>query len=314
MTKSEIPAMIQEKNVDGLIHVLAVTNPDLQTAAVHALGKLGTIATDPLLEAAKNKKNRLYRLGAISALAEIKDRRSVPHLIQMLNDPGSEIRWQVTIALGEFDDPVIIPSLVSALRDRDKYVRYGAAASLKKTGYVPSDPDEAVWYYAGFQDWDKLQDRSISALPPLVFLLDDPDREIRLNAIKVLSKRAEPAAAPALIQSLGDEDRDVRWNAMFAAERCGVPQSELPRGLYSRPHVKKNPLIAGFLNFLLPGLGYGYIGKWWGIMIFQIDITVTVWLFKIRGEADTYSLLFPIYLLLAIHAWYITKRLPEEPP
>ena len=45
---------------------------------------------------------------------------------------------------------------------------------------------------------------------------------------------------------------------------------------------------------MLPGLGYGYLGKWWGIMIFQIDITVTVWLFRYEGEGNTYTLLFPV--------------------
>ena len=65
------------------------------------------------------------------------------------------------------------------------------------------------------------------------------------------------------------------------------------------------------MNFLLPGLGYGYIGKWWGIMIFQIDVTATVWLFKYEGQANTYGLLFPLYILLAIHAWYLAAKMPD---
>jgi hypothetical protein len=312
--KSDIPAMARAKDADGLIRVLAVSNPEIQTAAIHALGELGAIAIDPLLEAAGKKRNRLLRLGAISALSEIKDPRSVPDLIHLLKDPSSEIRWQAAIALGEFNDPAVIPPLMSALRDPDKYVRYGSATSLQKFGYIPSDPEESGWYYAGLQDWTTLKTMKGSSLSPLVFLLGDSDREIRINTIKVMGERGEPAAGPALIKALGDEDREVRWNAVLASERCGVPLVDLPRGLYMRPHIKKNPLIAGFLNFLLPGLGYGYIGKWWGIMIFQIDITITVWLFKIRGETDTYGLLFPVYLLLAIHAWYITTRIPEEAP
>ena len=48
-------------------------------------------------------------------------------------------------------------------------------------------------------------------------------------------------------------------------------------------------------------------------MIFQIDITVTVWLFKTTGEADTYSILFPFYIFLAVHAWYITKMIRKNP-
>ena len=62
---------------------------------------------------------------------------------------------------------------------------------------------------------------------------------------------------------------------------------------------------------MLPGLGYGYLGKWWGIMIFQIDITVTVWLFRYEGEGNTYGLLLPLYVVMALHAWYIARKMPE---
>lgn len=53
---------------------------------------------------------------------------------------------------------------------------------------------------------------------------------------------------------------------------------------------------------------------WWGIMIFQIDVTVTVWLFKVQGEANSYQILFPVYLILAVHAWYIARNIPDDPP
>ena len=75
-----------------------------------------------------------------------------------------------------------------------------------------------------------------------------------------------------------------------------------------------NPVIAGFLNFLLPGMGYGYLGKWWGLLIFQIDITTTVWLFKYQGETNSYQVLFPIYLVLGIHAYYLGIKMPIDPP
>ena len=87
----------------------------------------------------------------------------------------------------------------------------------------------------------------------------------------------------------------------------------MPRGLFQRPRIQKNPLVAGFLNFLLPGLGYGYLGKWWGIMIFQIELQITLSLWKSEGETNTYLLLYPLYFLLAVHAWYLAKNMPDEP-
>jgi hypothetical protein len=117
-----------------------------------------------------------------------------------------------------------------------------------------------------------------------------------------------------LMQSLADEDSEVRWKAVMASPKCGIKLIHLPRGLSRRPKMKKNPLIAGFLNFVLPGLGYAYLAKWWGVMIFEIDIFATIWIFQYWGEQFTFEALLPIYLLLAIHAYYITAKMPEDPP
>jgi len=227
---------------------------------------------------------------------------------------NSEIRWQAAIALGEIGDPGGTAALLDSLRDPDKYVRYASAISLLKTGYRSASEDEWSLYYAGMQEWDKLAAAGKPALPALFHLMMDTDSEVRRKAVQTLGEIRHRDAGPVLVKALGDENRQVRWEAVLASQKCGVSPMLLPRGLCSRPRFRKNPLIAGFLNFLLPGLGYGYLGKWWGIMIFQIDITVTVWLFKSTGEANTYSMLFPFYLLLAAHAWHITKTMPEEAP
>lgn len=312
LKKSDVGALVQNRDIPGLIRVLSARDPLLQSAAVHALGDIGPEAVGPLV-LALGEKNRKLRLGAIGALAEIRDSGAVSPLAEMMKDPASEVRWQAAIALGEMGSKEAVPPLLRGLEDPDKYVRYGSAISLMKTGYQPSGDDGWAWYHAAMQDWDRLRTLGQSALGPVKNLLRDPDSDVRVHAVRVLGDVGDREASPALIQCLGDADRKVRWEATLASQKCGVPSIYLPRGLYQRPHIRKNPLIAGFLNFMLPGLGYGYLGKWWGIMIFQIDITVTVWLFTAQGETNTYSVLFPIYLLLALHAWYLAKNMPEEP-
>lgn len=309
----DIALLESEHDVAGLIRQLSSREPEVRAAAMDALARIGPDATIPLIEAVKSR-NRALRLGAIAALAEIPDPRALPVLVSMTTDASSEVRWEACIALGEIGDNGAIPALLSSLHDKDKYVRHASAVSLSKTGYEAVTADEQAWYFAGMQDWESLAGLRVSAVPALIGLLSDPDPDVRRRAARTLGAVGSSDAGPALVQALGDEDRQVRWEAMLASQQCGVPPLYLPRGLCRRPRFRKNPLVAGVLNFLLPGLGYGYLGKWWGIMIFQVDITATVWLFRYSGEANTYGLLLPVYLILGVHAWYITKKMPEELP
>ena len=230
-----------------------------------------------------------------------------------IRDRSSEVRWETAIALGEIGDERATGPLVHALKDQDKYVRFGAAFALAKIGWKPADDTEKAFYFAGMQEWKAVKMMGKSAIPALSHILNDRDSNVRQKVIGILGEIGDPDATPALVRSLGDENTEVRWSAVLSAPRCRIKMIHLPRGLARRPKMTKNPLIAGFLNFLLPGLGYGYLGKWWGVMIFQIDITATVWLFKYGGETNTYSILFPLYLLLALHAYYITTKMPEPP-
>ena len=308
--RPDIETLRHQKNIPGLIRALQYDDFDVQTSAAHALGTLGTEGSDELILALKTK-DKDVRLGIIEALSVVRDPRAVPSLIHLLSDASSEVRWEAAIALGEINDPATTAPLLQALMDHDKYVRYGAASALQNSGWKPASDEERAFHLVGLQEWQAVQEIGEPAIPALSHVLHDQDSGVRMQAIEILGSIGNGKAVPVLMRSLADENAEVRWKAVLASPKCGVSMIHLPRGLSRRPRTRKNPLIAGFLNFMLPGLGYGYLGKWWGIMIFQIDITATVWLFRYEGEAGTYGLLLPIYLILALHAWYIAQKMPE---
>ena len=309
----DIEGMAARKDIHGLIRALRFPDTAVQLGAAQALGALGPVAIDHLLHAL-HSRNKSVKLGIIGALTEIRSSASIKPLTGLLSDRNSEVRWQAAIALGEIGDPVAIDPLMAALGDSDKYVRYGAAISLTELGWKPRDVTERACYFAALLEWQAVRQIGRPAVPALVRLLQDKDSLVRIKAVDLLGEIGDTAATPALMRSLGDADREVRWHAALAAPRCTIPLKSLPRGLARRPQVTKNPLIAGFLNFLLPGLGYGYIGKWWGPVVFQIDVMATVWLFQLGGENISYCVLLPVYLLLGAHAWYITTKIPRDPP
>ena len=310
--KPDIGVLAAKKDIAGLIKALQFNDVAVQSQAALELGSLGTAAMDALVRALK-KKDKHIKLGIIEALIVIRNPQSVEALTETLKDQSSEVRWETAIALGEIGDERATAPLVHALRDHDKYVRFGAAFALAKIGWKPADDTEKAFYFAGMQEWKAVKMMGKSAIPALSHILNDRDSNVRQKVIGILGEIGDPDATPALVRSLGDENTEVRWGAVLSAPRCRIKMMHLPRGLSRRPKMTKNPLVAGFLNFMLPGLGYGYLGKWWGVMIFQIDITATVWAFKIFGEDFTYQTLLPIYILLALHAYYITVKMPEPP-
>jgi len=311
--KPDIESLAQKKDIHGLIRAMRFRDIGVQLEAAQALGTLGDDAIVHLISALKTK-NKTVKLGILGALTEIKSPETIGPLIATLSDENSEVRWQAAIALGEIGDFAAVEPLESSMSDPDKYVRYGAAISLSKIGWKPENLKERAYYFAAMQEWKAVKDIGKPAVPVLVEMLRDRDIAVRIKAAELLGFTGDKGATPALMQSLGDENREVRWSAALAAPRCAIPMKSLPRGLARRPQVTKNPWIAGFLNFLLPGLGYGYLGKWWGTMIFQIDVMATVWLFMYEGESNSYLVLFPVYLVMGIHAWYITKKMPKDPP
>ena len=306
----DIGRMRDRRDLAGLIRALGSPDFAVQTQAAHALSSLGPSAMDELIRALK-RKNKDVRLGVIGALAVIRDPRSIDPLTVALQDESGEVRWQAALALGEIGDSRVTAPLVGALLDADKYVRYGAAFALAKLGWKPETAEERAFFFVGMQEWKAVKAAGPAAIPALSHVLNDRDEAVRQKAIGILGSIRDKQAIPALMRGLADASSEVRWEAVLAAPGCGIDPLFIPRGLARRPKTAKNPLVAGFLNFMLPGLGYGYIGKWWGIMIFQIDITATVWLYKYEGEGSTYGMLFPIYLLLAIHAWYLAKKMPD---
>ncbi|MFZ0005725.1 HEAT repeat domain-containing protein [Methanoregula sp.] len=308
--QKDISLMTERRDIAGLIKALHSSDFAVQTQAAQALGSLGTAAMNELISRLKNK-NKDVRFGVIEALSVIRDPRSIGPLTGALKDENSEVRWQAAMALGEIGDEKATLPLQEALKDPNKYVRYGAAFALATLGWKPNNADERASYFIGMQEWKAVEDIGPDAIPALNHVLNDPDSAVRLKVMKILGSIRDDKAIPALMRGLADSDKDVRWEAALAAPSCGINPMHIPRGLSRRPKTAKNPIIAGVMNFLLPGLGYGYIGKWWGIMIFQIDVTATVWLFKYQGDNTTSAVLFPIYIVLGIHAWYITRKMPD---
>lgn len=306
----DIEAMKAGKKYRALIKSLRHKNLDIQWQASSALAELGSEGMDHLLSALKTR-NKDTRLGVIEALGEIRDQRAVEPLIGLLSDNDNEVRWEAALALGEIADPRALGPLEGALRDPDRYVRYGSAIALEKMGWSPDSQVDLAFLIAGKQEWGALGYIGKDAIPSLDCAAKDRDRSVRLMAIRTLGRIGDEKAIPILYRAIRDSDDQVRWEAVMASQKCGVSPRYLPRALARRPRTRKNPKIVAFLNFVAAGMGYFYLGKWWGILIFQINFLAIAFMPPILGLLTTLDILIPLYGIIAIHGWYMARQLPD---
>jgi hypothetical protein len=251
------------------------------------------------------------KLGIIQALGKIRNPMAVPILLPLLKDTSVEVRWATAIALGEIGDLKARELLVDALTDHDKYVRYGAAIALERLGWQPSNEMEKAYLHLGKQEWEMLAKTGESSMNALYTGMEDRHVDVRLKVLDTLGEIGSTNGKKAVIKALSDESPVVRWRAVLVGPKCGISLMYLPWGLNRRPRIRKNPRIAAFLNFILPGQGYNYLGFWFGTLIFQLDVTLTLYLLSYEGEQITYGILLPLYSVFAVHAWYIARKIPE---
>jgi len=307
----DIRELEKDRDIRGLIRFLSDHNYKIRNQAADALGRIGGSAL-PMLHSRAEHGDMVDRLGIVEALARIKNPDSTPVLTNILSkDPSNEMRWIAAIALGEVGDPDNIPVLIAALEDLDKYVRYGAVLALEKLGWQPENNEDQVKRFVAFQEWSAIPGIGDVPVGSLMKYFDDPDPKIRASVVTVLGILGDPHAEQICERAMSDPDPDVRWKASLAFPQCKVPLLYLPRGFFRRIRTGKSLFGAMVLNQFFLGLGYFYLGKWWGVLLFVLSFSTASLLAIPYGVVESYLLLYTVASLSVIHTWYIGKEMPD---
>lgn len=120
---------------------LARSDVETRRAAVQALTWLEAGSAYPALIAALGDPDAQVRQGAVAALGEMVDPRSLPAIRdRLLKDTDAGVRGEAAYRLGKFGDRTIVPALRSAFtRDPHAGVRRWAEWALEQI--VPASPD-----------------------------------------------------------------------------------------------------------------------------------------------------------------------------
>jgi HEAT repeat protein len=206
------------EKIAPLIYALGDSDAEVRAVACEALGQLGELAVEPLIQAlyqvkstpaqysdfnaALSDKNLMIELFAETALVRI-GMPSVDGLLAISYDTNDPIRLNALKVLAHVGDRRATESLMAALSDKDSEVRKAVVTLLGHLG------DSRI-------------------IEPVIAMLDDPDDLIRYSAVGTLGMIGDTRAVESLITCLDDPDIAVRWNVFEALGQIGDPRAIMP--------------------------------------------------------------------------------------
>jgi len=93
---------------------------------------------------------------------------------------------------------------------------------------------------------------------------------------------------------------------------CGLASHDLPLMVAGRERTGPDPAAAALLNFLFLGIGYNYLGKWWGFPVFMTYMSVLVLAQLAMGPFLPYLIAYPLTALFGIHTYYLAERMSDS--
>ena len=308
----DIDRLYRNADIPALIRLLDHKDPRVQWHAAETLGALREQAMPPLLEALHSPRISI-RLGAIEALSTIRDPRAVAPLIDVLDlDTNTEVRWAAALALGEIGSPDAVPALIRMIRADNRYIRYGSAIALSHLDWRPEQEPDHIYQLIALEDWESVRGFGSAALGPLMDMFRDRDPITRSAIITLLGEMGNIQAQETCQDALRDRDPQIRWKAVLASLNCGVASNQLAPMLAGRERTGPDPAAAALLNFLFLGIGYNYIGKWWGFPLFMTYMTIIVLAQVKMGPFLPYFIAFPVTACFGLHTYYTTRRMADR--
>ncbi len=166
-----------------------------------------------ILRAELESKQHRRRMAAATNLGRLRDAKSVPLLVGLLNDPQPGVREMALFALGILGDVAAVEPILAALGDYDADVRYRAVVALGDLGYA------------------HLEDVLIRAM-------GDEAYGVREQALSQLRTVGTPRAMPSILRALLEREPDMQQMAEECLDRL-IPK--MTREHYKRLQEQLSP-------------------------------------------------------------------------
>jgi HEAT repeat protein len=178
----------------------------------------------------RTSKRRNKRVEAVKALAEFADPAAADALLEALQDPVDEVRWQAAGALAKIGDPRAVRPLLEALQQETEWGANRIADTLVAFGST-AVPDLARYALLGGPALSAASAHlplvarvlgiigDVRSEPAMLSALESDDEELRIRAAAALGTVGSLACVPALTRALRDSEWEVRAQAAGALGR-----------------------------------------------------------------------------------------------
>lgn len=187
---------------------------------IEALRKIGDPNAVPaLIETVENSDSYVGKL-AVEALVEIGDIRAAPTLLKALKNSDRSVGLRIEKNLINIRYPGIVPHLLEALKNRDFWVASAAVGGLQN---FKDDPRVVPALIESLREGNSIVASALVSFKadPRIFsalieLLKEGDKEIRFVAASgLISIGMGSKAVPFLLEMLEDNDRNYQLSAIF---------------------------------------------------------------------------------------------------
>jgi HEAT repeat protein/DNA-binding beta-propeller fold protein YncE len=176
------------------------SDESIQLSLIQAVGQIGSPKSADVLYGLSRTERTDVRISALAALTKVNDKRAMPTLIRMLDDPDEKIREKATAGIGFKGNVAGIPKLVEVRKsDQAESVRIAATRAL---GNIASN----------------------KCIPGLKNALHD-EAKVRCQAIIGLRRIGGEKAISVLMDRLNDMAPEVRYNVVSALGELKAKES-----------------------------------------------------------------------------------------
>jgi len=216
------------KHIPVMMEVMGSSEPKLQEAIIHALGRIGHESALPALFKSLKYKNEDIREATVEAIGKIHHKDGVAPLIAALSDKSDRVKEEAVMALSKLKDKSAVEPIIAYLRtDADKWT-LEALDKLDDRRAVP-------FLVEGLTKGDFFDDTAVQAMHTIkkfnaekeafeglvvTAKNEDQDNLARITALSLIGKTGNHKATQMLLDYLLDK-KESSLIRQYAAQSLG---------------------------------------------------------------------------------------------